>query len=116
LLLIGLDLYAMISQNIRKYIFKMAAKIKKKGKKIALKHPIMKVKKGKKERDDTDEMTDLERDVDRGEDVETGAIKRSVKDDLEKIDVIEEEDDGSNVYEYGERGILSEEDENEEGY
>jgi hypothetical protein len=90
----------------------MATKIHKKGKKIAPKPVIKKIKKGIKERDDTDEMTDLERDVDRGEDVEAGAIKRPVKEELEKVSVVEEEDDDSNAYEYGERGILSEEDEN----
>ncbi|MFZ2455917.1 MAG: hypothetical protein WAX07_05525 [Candidatus Altiarchaeia archaeon] len=94
----------------------MAAKIKKKGKKTIPKPAIKKVKKGKKERDDTDEISDLERDVDRGEDVEKGAIKSAVKEELEKVDVIEEEDDGGEVYEYGERGILSDEDESDEEY
>jgi len=94
----------------------MSAKIKKKGKNIAPKPRIKKVKKGKTERDDTDEMTDLERDVDRGEDVEIGASKRTVKEDLDRLDVVEEEEDSGYVYEYGERGILSEEDENEDNY
>jgi hypothetical protein len=116
----GLDLYAKISQNIRKIFFfnqrcKMAAKLKKKGKKTNPK-PAKKpsIKKGKKERDDADEMTDLERDVDRGEDIETGISKRSIKEILENVDQAEKEDEGEETYEYGERGILSEEDETED--
>jgi hypothetical protein len=94
----------------------MAAKKKKKCKKPISKPQIKKVRKGKKEGKDTDEMTDLGRDVDRGEDVEIGASKRAVKEELEKVDAVEEEDDGADQYEYGERGILSEEDETEEDY
>ena len=89
----------------------MAAKIKKKGKNITSKPQKAKVKKGRKERDDTDEMTDLERDVDRGEDIEIGVSRRAIKEEAEKADHVVEEDDSAEVYEYGERGILSEEDE-----
>jgi hypothetical protein len=98
----------------------MAAKLKKKGKntapKPATKPARKKDKKGKKERNDTDEMTDLERDVDRGEDVELGASKRPVKEEFKTVELTEEEDDGGDLYEYGERGILSDEDENEDNY
>jgi hypothetical protein len=98
----------------------MAAKLKKNGKKRAPKpatKPARKIdKKGKRDRNDTDEMTDLERDVDRGEDVELGASRPSVKEEFKSVELVEEEDDGGDLYEYGERGILSDEDENEDNY
>lgn len=101
----------------------MAAKTKKKGKKPnpkpskkkVSKKVSTKVSKGKKERVDADEITDLERDVERGEDVEKGAYKRAEKEVVEKTGEGEEED-LSGEYEYGERGILSEEDEYEDDY
>jgi hypothetical protein len=94
----------------------MAAKIKKKGKKNVSKPHAKKVVKGRKERDDTDEIIDLERDVDRGEDEETGAVKVKGAPVVEKEDPPEEDTGAEDDYEYGERGILSDEDESEDNY